>query len=221
MDSRKVATALNKTIKNIAAREGFLEKKVKSYWKRDDRFVAVLNFESFSSHYAKKYGCTSYSLAVNIGLLCKSVANCPWQEGALPDFPKEYECHARLSLKKSPSIDDECDMDNIWNIFEDGSNLDLAISDILLRLSDRGFPWLNFMMNEKCLLERFQNEKEWSDDEAIHARPYSPSRASVVCGILIQNNNIDAAISYIDECLEHVNTPASKELLEEYRRKIK
>ena len=216
-DSKTVDKAIRQTIRPLLKEAGFAKNRGRNSWRLLENTAAVVNFQSFNSHYAESYGCTTFSLAVNAGLYFRETELCPWASGETPELPKEHECHLRMSPVKPEAYDDKCTNPDIWYVEPDGRNVSEVIDTIADVLSNSVLPWMDRHLDRDHLLQRFFSTEIQNDEsEAFFGAPYSPARANVICGVLISRRDIDSARQYLSECLSQDSSTGTNETLEEY-----
>jgi hypothetical protein len=215
-DSKRVDKGIRQTIRPLLKNAGFNKNRGRNSWRSHDNASCVINFQSFNSYHAELYGCTTFSLAVNAGIFLRDTMTCPWVSDPVPEFPKEYECHVRMSPHKPLGYVDNCTYKNIWHIDPDGSNIDEAVASIADALTESVLPWLDRHLDPDLLLDRFLNDVDTDETEVFFGMPHSPARATVVCGILISRGDITGARKYLEDSLSVDSSSGTRSLQQEY-----
>ena len=106
MDSSAINKLIRSEIWPLLKQQGFTKFEARTAFQYAGPFVNVVNFQSFNEHLASGVGCTTYSLALNLGVFV-SGGRSPLikrdRQGRL--LPREYECDFRRAIEKRSSID--------------------------------------------------------------------------------------------------------------------
>ena len=142
-DSKTVDKSLRRIVRPTLKESGFNKNRGRNSWRVHEHATCVINFQSFNAHHAEIYGCTTFSVALNAGIFLNDTRLCPWVTDRTPEFPKEHECHIRMSPHKPAGYLDGCDGGNIWYIKPDGSNMDDALNILADTLKGTVLPWFD------------------------------------------------------------------------------
>lgn len=152
MENRHVNKSIAKKIKPLLQQRGFEAVSARNYLRYKKDRIEVINFQSFNSYQAEGMGCTTFSFAINLGILflCVPHESIKLKDGKL--LPKEYECDFRRRLYKAGS--------DIFSITSDGSNLDEVIEDAVTLIQNDAINWFAEFDDMKNVLNTLINANE-------------------------------------------------------------
>jgi hypothetical protein len=171
-DSSDVNKAIRHGVWTDLKERGFIDHTARTAWRRWEGGVDAINFQSFNRYLADGVGCTTYSFALNMGILLDAVPNYPKTD---PARPREHQCHLRLHLHKHLSqpffhpytavraedrqtagdgvqAGQATDRADVWYVEPDGRNLDTCISDALTVIVGAGLDWFENARDPRKLL---------------------------------------------------------------------
>lgn len=207
MDSTIVNKEIRKNIRPLLKENGFTKFTARNAWRVSPQIIEVINFQSFNSYLAEELFCTTFSFSVNLGIYYLSVHNNPWINHNPPEFPKEYECHARRSLTKSIK-QTQYPRSDIWFIDNKGLEIPRVFEDAKNVICEEGLIWFDEMSKLPNALEAFQNKAEIFIQKSIAIELLggnlnSISRLDVVSGIALELGNIELAKSYLKKVMSN------------------
>lgn len=163
MDSKIVSRAIREHIHPVLGNLGFQEFTPRSAWRYADKWIDVVNFQSFNRHAADEAGITTFSISINIGryfTFAPTIGEIEHKAGRLR--PEEHLCHLRHRLHKSLR-QKNCSFRDIWLIDETGRNLPQVIADATRAIEEEAPDWFERFDNLNEVL-RTLNEDEESDE---------------------------------------------------------
>jgi hypothetical protein len=172
--SRQVNAEIKRKVWPALRAAGFDKFNARNGWRHASDSIAVVNFQSFSSHHAERNKCTSFSFCVNLGVYYPCVHDTPWAAKwpvlyrVRPSEPPEFGCHARLHLEKRIAQPEYPHL-GIWYVRPDGSNLVDVIEDALSVIVDIGLPWLEKVTRLPYALAEYQRPRELNRTEYVSA----------------------------------------------------
>jgi hypothetical protein len=174
VDSKVVSAAIRAEIRPLLREQGFSRFTGRSAWRFEAGRVEVVNFQSFNSYNAGGIGCTTYSVAVNLGTYLTSVPDL-WgrlkRDGHGLLLPQEYECHYRAPLQRALR-QPELTRRDIWFIDPEGRYLPKAMHDVRMALLSRGAEWFARLRDDAEVLRILREERE---DEQLWGFGNKPS----------------------------------------------
>jgi hypothetical protein len=183
MDSKVVNRAITAHIRPLLRRAGFSDSTTRTFWRREDQKIDVVNFQSFNSHLADGVGCTTYSFALRLGCYFSylpPVAKPPKTRNGLPR-PEEYECQFRSMLlnpldqpemaKRAAKIRD------IWYIDSKGKYLEPIMERIGADIEKMALPWFERLASPNEVLRTLREDAELEGDTHGFGRNPSPIRS--------------------------------------------
>lgn len=175
------ASAVSKEIKRAVFPElqklGFTKFSGRNAWYLSRDTIQVVNFQSFSNHVAGGVGCTTFSFAVNLGVYFTAI------DGVPEKLPSEYQCHLRNHLRKGINQSGlftpfgshtDKDREDVWYVFEDGSNVSSTVNDALGQIMNN-IEWLN-QVSDPLVALRFLATQENRNGEDYGGNIGSPKR---------------------------------------------
>ena len=92
MDSKVVAREIKQEIWPLLRRERFTEFSPKTAWRLTSDQIHVVNYQSFNSYLAQGVGCTTFSFALNLGIVFRAIPfQYPVKKGPDPSVkPQKY-----------------------------------------------------------------------------------------------------------------------------------
>ena len=141
MDSSAINKLIRAEIWPLLRQQGFTKFEARTAFQYAGPFVNVVNFQSFNEQLASGVGCTTYSLALNLGVFV-SGGRSPLikrdRQGTL--LPREYECDFRRALEKRRSIDGFSRPD-VFYIDPDGNTVGPCFREIACLLTTEAPQW--------------------------------------------------------------------------------
>ncbi len=207
MNSSIVNKQIREHIRPVLKEKGFIKFTSRNAWRKRERVIEVINFQSFNEYLADALSCTTYSFSINLGVYYLSVHNNPWISDAPPEFPKEYECQARRVLIKTIN-QPQSPRPDIWYVDDKGLELPKVINDAKKVIEDEALPWLDNMSDLTYALKAFQSKPETFIKKSIAVEllggnPPSMARLDVVSGIALELGKVETAVSYFSKVMSN------------------
>ncbi len=178
MDSKVVAKEFRHEIWPLLRQEGFTKFNPKTAWRYTPDQIHVVNFQSFNSYVVGVVGCTTFSFALNLGILFRAIPfEYPVKKGPDPSVkPQEYDCHFRRRLLKG--IDQPIlPRRDTWYLEPDGGNLLKCLNDSRTAMVREGLPWFNRFESLEYVLSLLMEQEELPE---VHATRNSTARKHMI-----------------------------------------
>jgi hypothetical protein len=160
-----------------ALKSAEFEGKGRTFWRRRPYAVNVVHFQSFSKYTADIIGCTTFSLTVNLGVYYPCYHWIFPDPSRSPNQPSIWTCHALRQLAKTLP-QPELARKDIWNIHEDGSNLNAVIQDVSDAMIQQGMPFFDEWSDVERALALFRSDK--AEEGYRSGAPGSPARKKII-----------------------------------------
>lgn len=203
MDSRTVNLEIKKRIWPLLKKAGFSSFTARTAWRHHHGRIDVLNFQSFNSYNAAVLGCTSYSLALNLGCYLQAIppqfepSRIKKKEEML--LPQEFECHFRGRLSKQieqPSFPQR----DIWYVDPDGRSLGWVMTDVENQIAEKALSWFDEFSKEEFALSTLLSADEKGELWGFGRNP-SPIRHYFTGYLAFAAGQRDLAVSRLELAL--------------------
>ena len=205
MDSKIVSAKLREIVRPTLKKEGFSRFTSRNAWRYHSDRIDVVNFQSFNSYMAGTLGCTTYSFAVNLGVLLRCIPSRfgdesdGWETKQLR--PSEYDCNFRGGLRRS-FPQPELERRDIWYIDPCGKYLDKAAENTRLLLSGEGMLWFERFENKAEVLRILMHEPEVMQHLWGFGLNPSPIRSYMIGYVALEMGNSDLSRQHLLLALE-------------------
>ncbi len=208
MDSREVNRVLKRVVWDELKRHGFVERVGRTAWRRQERTIDVVNFQSFNAYLAERIFATTFSFSVRLGVAYPVGPDDEWMLHPPPDRPREFECQARRTPRKGvvqeilarrrrwfavdPQADEwetrDIDRPDVWFVAADGSNTEWLARDALEQIVAQGLPWFEELADVDRAIEIFATRESMSLAPGISGDFYggalgSPNRLATIASL--------------------------------------
>lgn len=142
MDSKVVSKLLRSEVWPVLRRQGFSKFDGRNAWRYRGPLIDVVNFQSFNSHLADGLGCTTFSFALNLGVLLRGSTFDRWvkRDSIGLARPQEPACSFRVHLKKRTTVDG-FERADIFYVAPDGSTMAAVLNEVICLLEEQAPPW--------------------------------------------------------------------------------
>jgi len=118
-----------------------------------------------------------------------------------PFRPKEYHCHFRKKLAKTPNIDALKCLD-IWSVVPDGTNIEDLILDATFRIQNDALPWFEHYRSLDVVLEVLNKDKDPSDGTWGYGTLASPNRRLMRGYVHLMRGETRPAIEFLTSVVD-------------------
>ncbi len=202
MNSSDVNRAIRTTVRPVLEKHGFVTFTARTAGRYRDRFIEVINFQSFNRYNADVMGCTTYSFALNAGIFLSDVpSESPVPERSGRRQPNEYHCHIRRRVyPPRPMLASYPDM---WSIDSNGTNLIDVVRSAASELEHTVIPWFAVFADSGTVLKILLDELPPPDELTwLPGALDSAVRNSAVGYVALAQDERTVAAKFLTRALE-------------------